>query len=214
MNFRNNIRSLISDAHRFQYSEITDAKSASEKRKPILYFTKLQWFFILVSIILASFIQDGFSISFAGYIISGLSLFIGVFFTFLISLYEKFKNINFSKNNKNVSEIKNISVVKQLNFFKKLSVLSLYSVLLSVLLILLLSLTLLFGQFFSSEIDILVFFSSLKCYSLYNISYTFLLFFYRAITLYFLLNFVLVALFIISAYYDFIINEIDQQKLK
>src|SRR5699024_9846338 len=174
---------------------------------------KLQWLFIIVSIVLASFIRDGFNTSFAGYIISGLSLFIGVFFTFLISLYDKFKNINFSKHNKDVNEVKHISAVKQLNFFKKLSVFSLYSVLLSVLLILLLSLTLLFDQCFRSEINILVFISSLKCYSFSTILLTIFLFSYRVLTLYFLFNFVLVALFIISSYYDFIINEIKQQKL-
>ncbi|MCK9236413.1 MAG: hypothetical protein M0Q41_12790 [Bacteroidales bacterium] len=214
MNFKKNLKDLIYDAHRFQYTTITDTKETAEQKKPLCFFTKVQWLFIIISIIFASLIKNGFKIDFAGYIISGLSLFIGVFFTFLITLYDKFQKFDFSILPEKQDEGKLFQNTKRKNFFKRISVLSLYSVLLSILLITLLSLTLLFTEEINNYLNIFEFIYKIKFYHATEIIKNIFIFLYRLITFYFLFNFISITIFIISSYYDFLIAEIQNKKIK
>src|SRR5690606_5350409 len=198
MNFRKNLYDLISDAHRYQYSDIAELKNDTKKKKPLLYFTLTQWGIILLSISITLFIRNGFSENCAGYIISGLSLFVGIFFTFLITLYDKFKSIDFNQFQKSVNEDKHHIGLKLKNFFKKVSVLALYSVIISIVSILLLSATLIFPQI-NIEINIVHFFSSIEEQTAYAIFKTLSILLYRVIVLYFLLDFLLITLYIISS---------------
>jgi hypothetical protein len=212
MNFRKNLYDLISDAHRYQYSDIAESKDDAKKKKPLLYFTLPQWSIIVLSISITLLIKNGFSENFAGYIISGLSLFVGIFFTFLITLYDKFKSIDFNQFQKSVNEVKYPIGVKLKNFFKKVSVLALYSVIISIVSILLLSATLIFPQI-NIEIDIFNFIKSIDEQTVCTIIKTSLIIIYRVIVLYFLLDFLLITLYIISSFYDFIVSEINKVKL-
>lgn len=212
MNFRKNLYDLISDAHLYQYSEIAQLKAEIKKKKPIFYFTLSQWAIILLSIIITLIKKNGFSENFAGYIISGLSLFVGIFFTFLITLYDKFKSIDFNQFQKSVNEDKYQIGLKIKNFFKMVSVLSLYSVLISIVSILLLSATLIFSQI-NIEINIVQFINTIEQKTFYFIFKTSLILLYRIAVLYFLFDFVLITLYIISSFYDFIISEINKVKL-
>lgn len=214
MNFRKNIKDLISDAYRFQYAEITDTKESQKKKKPKLFFTYSQWGFIIMSLVLSALLPCGFSEPFAGYIISGLSLFIGVFFTFLITLYDKFQNIDFTVYQVQNGDRKNLNGIKLKNFFKKLTVLSLYSVLLSILLIILLSLSLLFIDVFDTKVEIIGILSNIKETPVRIILKPIGIFIYRSLVFYFLLDFILISVFVISSYYDFFISEINNKKLK
>jgi hypothetical protein len=119
MNFKTNLLDLIKDAYLWEYADISDIKEDISNKKPKLFFTKIQWFFILISIATCYFIPKGFDNDFAGYIISGLSLFIGILFTFVMTLYDKFKSIDFSLYKKEINEEKNKQGIRLKNFFKK-----------------------------------------------------------------------------------------------
>ena len=43
MSFREALKSLVSDAHLFQYAEVNSTASNIEENKPRYYFTKIQW---------------------------------------------------------------------------------------------------------------------------------------------------------------------------
>jgi hypothetical protein len=211
MNFKFNLCDLIKDAHLWQYADISDTKEDVEKKKPILFFTKMQWFFILVSIGSIFFTSKGFSDSFAGYIISGLSLFVGVLFSFTLTLFDKFKSIDFSEYKKEISEEKNINGIKLKNFFKKITVLTLYSAILSTACIILLAIVLIIPEI-NIEISYCSLFGNIKIHFC-TLMKVFFITLYRCCLVYFLLDFVLITVYIISSFYDYIISEINKVKL-
>ena len=96
MSFREALKRLVHDAHIFQYAEVNSSTSSIEKNKPRYYFTKIQWGILLISIVIAITAVNGFGKEFAGYVISALSLFVGLFFSFILMLIDNFQKIDFS----------------------------------------------------------------------------------------------------------------------
>lgn len=214
MNIKQNLFDLIKDAHFYQYAGIVDTKEELKIKKPRLYFSKIQWFFILFSIFFNFILSKGFSENFAGYIISGLSLFVGLFFTFILMIFDKFQSIDFTKYRYSQS-MENYPIgVRLKNYFKKITVLSLYTIILSIVLIILLSMTLLFKDFVNSPICLIDFVTNIKLHPPKLILKTFVLLSYRSLIVYFLLDFILITLYLISSFYDFMISEYNNVKLK
>lgn len=213
MNFKN-LTDLVKDAHFYQYADISDTEEQIEKKRPKAFFTKAQWIVIVCAILINVIIQDGYNNDFCGYVISGLSLFVGIFFTFIIALYDKFTNVDFSKYHYNNS-IENYPLgIKLKNYYKKTTVLSLYLVLLSIICILLLSCTLLFEDHLNKTINPINVLANIS-----NNHYLFTLkaialFVYRSVVFYFLIDFVLITIYLTASIYDFIISEYNKVKLK
>lgn len=213
MNFKN-LTDLVKDAHLFQYADISDTEEQIEKKRPKAFFTKAQWIIIVCAILINVIIQDGYNKDFCGYVISGLSLFVGIFFTFIIALYDKFSNVDFSKYHYKNS-IENYPLgIKLKNYYKKTTVLSLYLVVLSIICILLLSCTLLFEDHLNKTINPINVFANIS-----NNHYLFTLkaialFVYRSVVFYFLIDFVLITIYLTASIYDFIISEYNKVKLK
>jgi hypothetical protein len=172
----------------------------------------MQWFFILVSIATCYFIPKGFDNDFAGYIISGLSLFTGILFTFVLTLYDKFKNVDFSVYKKETNEEKNKQGIRLKNFFKKITVLTLYSAVLSIACVILLAVTLIFPQI-NMEISYISGFENIKDIHFCTLIRVFFVTMYRCILIYLLLDFILITVYIIASFYDYIISEINKIKL-
>mgnify|MGYP003291126416 FL=1 len=72
--FRRNLIDLIKTAHQWEYTEINDTKESLKKKKPILFFTKVQVILIVIAMALSIICKSGINAEFAGYIISALSL--------------------------------------------------------------------------------------------------------------------------------------------
>jgi hypothetical protein len=212
MNFKTNLLDLVKDAYLWEYADISDTKEDISNKKPKLFFTKIQWFFTLVSIATCYFIPAGFDNDFAGYIISGLSLFIGILFTFVLTLYDKFKSIDFSEYKKEINEEKNKQGIRVKNFFKKITVLTLYSAVLSIVCVILLAITLIFPQI-NMEISYISVFESIKDIHFCTLIKIFFVTIYRCALIYLLLDFILITVYIISSFYDYIISEINKIKL-
>ena len=92
MKIKSNLKDLIKDAHFWQWKNIN-----GEGKKPKLFFTNIQFFFILISTACIYFIPTGFNADFAGYIITALSLLIGISFNFILTLFNKFSNTKFAE---------------------------------------------------------------------------------------------------------------------
>lgn len=212
MNIKQNLRDLIKDAYFFQYAGIADKNEELEKKKPCLFFSKMQWLFILFSIGLNLFLTNGFSEDFTGYIISGLSLFVGLFFTFVIMIFDKFQCIDFSKYHYSYNKDNYPIGVRLKNYFKKVTVLSLYVIIISILLIILLSLTLLFTEWLNMPTNLIDFFDNIKLEA--KVFHKIIVLAYRMIVFYFLFDFILITLYLVSSIYDFIISEYNKVKLK
>lgn len=210
----NNLKDLLKEAFYYQYADISDTEEQIVKKKPKLFFTKIQWFIILFAILVNIVIRTGYNLDFCGYVISGLSLFVGIFFTFIIALYDKFNAIDFSQYRISVSEDKCNLGVRLKNYFKKTTVLSLYLILLSIVCILFLSCTLLFDSFLNQDINLLEIFQNIRAISIIYFFKALVILLYRSIVFYFLIDFVLITIYLTSSIYDFIISEYNKVKLQ
>lgn len=210
-NFSKDIVELLNEAWSYQYKEIGEKEEVNKENKPYLFFSNFQFVIIIVCILLIIIKTDGFGNEFSGYIISSLSLFVGLFFTFIIVLYDKFKSIDFSKHKKDINLKLYHEGVRMKNFFKKITILTLYAILLSLICIVLLCASLLFPDLSNNlSYKRLTFDKFLYIENLILIFKTF----YRLITYYFILDFLLITVYIISAFYDFLIGEYDRVKLR
>lgn len=215
MKIKKNLCGLIKEAYFYQYAGIADPKDNIQRNqnKPIAFFSKTQWVLICISIGVNFILPKGFSSSFSGYVISGFSLFVGIFFTFILMLFDKFQAIDFTQYKKSVNAEKHPLGVRLKNYFKKITVLSLYTIILSIICILLLSITLLFEPITSKDISIIHFFQHIQTKTVCVAFQTIVILSYRTISFYFLLDFVLITIYLIASFYDFIISEYNKIKL-
>lgn len=213
MNF-NNLKDLIKDAYLYQYADIADTKEQIEEKKPMAFFTKIQWIVISFAILVNILVVSGYNTDFCGCVISGLSLFVGIFFAFIVALYDKFNAIDFSQYHISVSEDKCNKGVRLKNYFKKTTVLSLYLILLSIVCILLLSCTLLFDTFLNRNVNPLEIIMDIRINSVWCSVKALGIFIYRSVVFYFLSDFVLITIYLTSSIYDFIISEYNKVKLQ
>lgn len=208
MNFNRLLLDLIKEAHKYQYAGIADTKDEVERKKPRLFFTKQQWILVVFSSLVAYFMQGGFNNEFAGYVVSGLSLFAGLFFSFVLMMFDKFRGIDFESFRDNAREVR--LGIRLKNYYKKSTALSFYIILLSLLCILLLS-----ASLFDMKISIGKVSSDFPL-----VTQVFVVlkgvggFLYRATTIYFLLNFLWITLYLIASFYDYVESEYDKVRLK
>lgn len=213
MNFKNLI-DLIKEAHKYQYADISDSKDQIDTKKPFFFFTKVQWGLVIMAVLVNILIKSGYNTEFCGYVISGLSLFVGIFFTFIIALYDRFTNTDFSKYNYDNSKENYPFGVRLKNYYKKTTVLSIYLILLSIVCIILLSCTLLFDSILNQDLDPIRILPNICNESFLFVIKTIGIFVYRSSIFYFLTNFVVITVYLTSSIYDFIISEYDKIKLK
>lgn len=208
MNFNRLLLDLIKEAHKYQYAGIADTKDKVERKKTRLFFTKQQWILVVFSSLVAYFMQGGFNDEFAGYVVSGLSLFAGLFFSFVLMMFDKFRGIDFESFRDNAREVR--LGIRLKNYYKKSTALSFYIILLSLLCILLLS-----ASLFDMKISIGKVSSDFPL-----VTQVFVVlkgvggFLYRATTIYFLLNFLWITLYLIASFYDYVESEYDKVRLK
>lgn len=122
----------------------------ASKYKKRNYFRVLKFASLVIAIILTVFVSTGINKDFAGYIISALSIFIGLNISLIIMLFDKFNSTNFDTNNKTYKD--KVKLLKHRNFFMQFTSLTAYSIILSLVLIVLLSIC--FSQHFTSSISI------------------------------------------------------------
>lgn len=172
-----------------------------------------QWILLTLSVLIVVLSPNGISADFAGYIISGLSLFVGLLFTIVVSLFDKFKNIDFSKYNMNVNVDLYKTGVRLKNYFKKTIILTLYTAILAIVCILMISITLLFEKV-GTTMNFIEIGKNICMYEWHFFVLSGLLFVYRVTLFYFLLNFIYITKQLVTSFFDYMISEIDNVKLK
>ncbi len=217
MSFREALKSLVSDAHLFQYAEVNSTTSNIEKNKPRYYFTKIQWGILMISVVVSITTVDGFGKDFAGYVVSALSLFAGLFFSFILMLIDKFQKIDFSPYKKDVNAQLMPIGVRLKNYYKKATTLSFYIIVLALLCILLLSASLLSIPFheicqFVEKIISAIYIDVWK--TIWEISSFIVKSIYRGVSIYFLLDFLWITLYLLSSFFDYVGSEYDEVKLQ
>jgi len=206
MNVKDYLLSLIGEAHKWQYTDIN-----GQEKVPKFYFLPVQWILLFISIVVSlSVMNNGISRDFAGYAITALSIFVGLFLSLILMVFDKFNSIDFSK----IRGEKQIYAIRTKNFFKQFTALTSYSILIALLSLLLLAASL-FGESMTisfSEIEIII---SGKWHQIalrvlkVVVSCT-----YRICTIYFLLDFLYITVYALTSMYDYIKSEYDKIKIK
>lgn len=202
------MRRLIKDGHDWQNININGLEEKSR-----FYFSFLQYLFIIIAIGSLFINKEGFNIDFIGYIITALSLFVGLFMTLILTVYDKFREIDFDRKNK--TERQKFSLIQKKNFFKQFTALTSYSILISITCILLLSLSLLTNYFnvnvfqyeFITNVDNITWESFLKFIVLSVIILQ------RVFIIYFFLDFLLMVVYALTSIYHYISIEFDSKKI-
>lgn len=126
---------LIKDAHQWQYRSLTEEIKSTPKAKG--YFLPIQWLFLLVSLLLVIFVKSAINKDLAGYIIAALSIFIGLYISLIMMIFDKFGSTSFDTKNESLTF--RIALLKKRNFFWQFTSLTSYCILIAILLIVLLS---------------------------------------------------------------------------
>lgn len=209
------IKRLVIQGQRWQYLSITEEFNDKPSKSPKFYFTGLQFVFILCSIAQVILFEKGFTPTFAGYLITGLAIFIGIYISLIIMLFDKFSRLDYSVNGKTWTEKTNL--LKKKNFFLQFSSLTSYSILLAIFIIILLipsflgedqrkitclalgkELILMFEDNDSFNTELL-----LKTIAVIT----------RGLVVYFLLDFVMILIYAISSMYSYMSKEFRDIKI-
>jgi len=212
-NFDRNFFDLLKAAHTWEYTQINDNKEKQTARKPKLFFTGAQWLLIAIAVVCVIFCPKGIDSNFAGYIISGLSLFAGLLFSLAVSLFDKFNGVDFNQYKETVNADLYPIGARLKNYFKKSIILTLYTAILAIFCILMLALVFMFDGL-QVEVDFIGICKHLCQYDWCFLAKSGLLFLYRIILYYMLLNFLYITKQMITSFYDYMVSEIDKIKLK
>ena len=212
-NFDQNFFDLLKDAHTWEYTQINDNKNKQAERKPKLYFTPAQWLMIAIAAVCVVLCPKGIDANFAGYIISGLSLFAGILFTLAVSLFDKFNNVDFTQYKESVNADLYSLGARLKNYFKKSIILTLYTAILAIGCILMLSLVFMLDGL-QQDVNIIVMFKNWCQYDWHFLIKAGLIVLFRLVLFYMLLNFIYITKQMITSFYDYMISEIDKIKLK
>ncbi|MBD9179631.1 MAG: hypothetical protein EGP82_10745 [Odoribacter splanchnicus] len=195
---------LIKKGHYWQYTNIL-----GEGKRPKFFFNSAQWSIIVISFLFVYSLPKGLNNEFIDYTITAFSIFVGLFLALILSVYDKFQKINFAIR---YNVLEKTDLIKIKNFFKQFTALTTYSILISILSIILLLLMTLYDFF---KLDISQYsWTFISKDSLICFLKLFLLCLVRGFACYFILDFMLLALYAISSMFGFINKEYDKVKIK
>ncbi|TWI17205.1 hypothetical protein IQ31_03941 [Sphingobacterium siyangense] len=177
--------------------------------KPKFYFSNVQWVLILISILTLLKLKTGLSKEMIGYVISAFAISVSLFMSLLISIFDKFENTDLSTKGKTEDDL--IRLVQKKNFFKRFISVTSYLVVLSIFIILICSLNYIFNL--TDNIDSHQFTFNFEKIDISLTLKNSLIVCYRIILNYFLLNYLLLTLFVASSAYEYYISEIDKHKI-
>lgn len=155
--------------------------------------------------------DKGLSEHLIGCILSGLGLYVGFFISFIVFIFEKFYNTDFSKKGK--SDIQIAGLIIQKNYIKQFTSLASYSVLISLVCIILLALGLIYEPL-QFEINWNVYTNTLTSKEFILLFKYSLLVIYRSVIIYFLLDLILLTLYVITSMHSYMQSIYRQTSLK
>lgn len=207
-NFKIFLSKVISEGNRLQRYDINGTLLTKKK------FTQTQKIALIISMVSLCVLHKGFSNDFAGYIISFLGIFVGLFSSIVISMYDK--RASLYENFREKDEIQQTVTLHTKNYVVQFTGLTSYAILIAIVLIILLSLVLLHEVF---QIDVRKYYwissvKELNLTTLINFGVATILYSHRFFVTYLLLNFFTITLYSISGYFSFLLSEYKRIKLK
>lgn len=207
--FKSFIGKVVSEGNRLQKVDINGQITTKK------YFTQTQKVGVFFSIIVVVLLRKGFSENFAGFVISFLSIYIGLFTSIVINLFDKSKGIIVSikeEEAKIVNGTADLILLAKLkkgrNYLIQFTGLSAYAILLATLVVILLLMVLLFPNL---AIDIygykFVNWRNLTIESILTFLAQLVIVLHRYFILYLLFNFFVITIYSISSYFNFISSE-------
>jgi hypothetical protein len=200
-NFNRFVAEVIREGNRLQKHDIT-GKQLTRSR-----FTDTQVISIIIAIASLFILPKGFSSDFAGYTISFLGIFIGLFSSIVISMYDKRSNLFDNYKNQIATEKARIIIIK--NYLIQFTGLTSYAIFLALILIGFLSLILLLDSFQSNifQYRLVHSLNEINGKTLLNFLKASVLVIHRFFTTYLFCNFLMITLFSMTSYFSFLLSE-------
>lgn len=204
--FKKFIVITVKEGNRLQRYDITGKKLTRWK------FTQIQLIAIFLSALVLFAYPMGYSHAFAGYTISFLGIFIGLFTSVIITMFDK--KDTFFKDYKGADQIEKSDIKKIKNYFLQFTGLTSYSIFIALLIVLLLTINLL-----NEELKLNPFeyhFVSVDEINYLSVIIFFKIFFtvcYRFLVAYLLLIFFAITIYSITSYFSFLFSEYKKIKL-
>jgi len=197
---------VLKEARRLERSDIA-GKSIKQRK-----FTDTQIISLLLSCLSFVLLKHGFTDNFAEYTIAFLGIFIGLFTTLLITLFDKKDNIVL-RFRESEDETEKARLIKAKNYFFQFTGLISYSILIALILTLLLLSVLLFP---ATKINLwhLKFVNSITLFSVILFIKAGLIIVSRFLTAYLLCRFLALTLYALSSFFSFLLSEYRQIRLK
>lgn len=196
------ISSLVKEGHRWQYTDLVGRTD-----KPRFYFSRVQWFIILLIAISSPMIlSKGLNKDFVQYSIAALSIFIGLFLSLVLTTFDKFKQLKLPV--MPTAEDKRYFATRRM-FFKQFTALTTYAILISLLCIVLLGSVALTETLTSDSIfrharvafsrQSFLLFLRLFAVSIFNMT-----------LMYFLIDFLILVLYALGSIHTFMLHEYNK----
>lgn len=205
-NINNLLRPLIKAGHEWQYININ-----GKIIKPKLFFTNTQFIVIALCIGVQAIKGTGISESVIGYIISAFAISTSLFMSLLVNIFDKFEKTKFDTDNCSDEEIFNL--IRKKNFFKRFISITSYLVLLSVFIVVLCSISLII-DLKTFDITPQGIYLSIGQISGFDFFINLLIFLYRSTLYYFILNYLVLTIYIASSAFEYYISELNRKKVE
>lgn len=176
-----------------------------------LYFSNIQWAALFISIIVLLRLESGLGETIIGFIISALSISVSLLMSLLVSIFDKFQSTNFTL--ENITENEKARLIQKKNYFKRFISITSYLVVLSIFIIIFCAMTYIFNlenikvefKQLTLDLDIIN----------WNLTYkNTIVVIYRIILNYFLLNYLILTLFIAGSSYEYYMSEMNQKTIE
>lgn len=181
-----------------------NGKSITKKR-----FTQTQKLSAVISAALVYLIPKGFSEDFAGYTISFLGIFIGLFTSIVINLYDKGQTL--ISESSEVTHDAKVRQIQVLNYIKQFNGLTAYSILKAIILIVLLMGSMLISDF-ETDLSSLRIADQTGWEEIKLAIHAVFLVAHRFIVFYLLLTFFTITLFAVSSYFAYLAGEFKKNQ--
>ncbi len=190
---------LIDNGHKWQYQNLNGSGAP-----PTFWFSPLQIVAFLIAITFLFVQPDGLlHENIIDYVLSSLSILTGIYLSLVVFIYDRYKALRFN-------EMNDTKMIRTWNFYSQLYSLTSYSILIAILVIVILISALLFGEKtnlfnyeFTSHITIASFALFLKMSLIVLIRVSFI---------YFLFDFFILCLYIVSGIFQFVSSDMNEAK--
>lgn len=190
---------LVNEGHRWQYQNLNGSGTPSPA-----WFSPLQLIAIIVAVTFLFVQPDGLlHENIIDNVLSSLSILSGLYLSLIVFIYDRYKKLNF----KDMNETKHI---RTWNFYCQLISLTSYSILIAILVILILISALLFGE--KTNILDYKFTNHITVVSVALFFKVSLIVIYRISFIYFLFDFFILCLYIVSGIFQFVHLDMNEAR--